>query len=228
MSSVNALAQLQRSTYSKVNLDFVLNINHYSSESESEPVASAESAQQQVTSLVSSQMMAVMQCIPCGGSGNNGGITTATAGSSSAISPSAAAAMTVGGRGGGVDNNLNSAYVPHIRSDITTHGIKIEGLLDKRRLELFLDALLFGGFNASSIPAAATSGHVKDDSGANDNISSAVAKMEVYRMKGILHLATTAAVTTPAVVTFTEAANAADATSVDTTTAALSRHPRGE
>ncbi len=154
MRSINTLAELQRSCCSKVDLDFVLSINHY---------ISADSDDMQSNALVSDQFV---QCIPC------------EAPVSAAADPRQQAMSTRVLQVMNAVSNIATSSTPHLQSDIKTHSLKIPGVLSLKRLEHFLDVLLFTGLSNDAVPMEEA-----------DPSTAPAPAMEVYRLKGIVHVA---------------------------------------
>lgn len=159
--SLNSMAELRRCSFGDVDLDFVLDVNHYTSSELSHPAESNGLP-------VSGQLL---QCMPCDAtlvSGDNSNNLQRER----VIQVMSAAARVA------ADN-----AVSHLQSDIKTHSIRLAGVFNLKRLEQFLDALLYSEQRDLSADSVNTS-HANPISASYGGSG-----MAVFRLKGVVHVA---------------------------------------
>eukprot|EP01038_Epipyxis_sp_PR26KG_P009935 gene9935-13365_t len=154
VKSVNSLADLKFSTKSRVDLDFILNIDCYSNEDDGSNLINMNSS--------------FMQCIPCSDPENRIEQTKL-------IPKTVERMMSINSYG-------NHMISKPLLNDITTIGIKIEGVFQLKELEKLLDSFLYSSFSSKNEENSLKLKHSNFDGRVE------VHRMEIYRMKGILHV----------------------------------------
>jgi len=177
VQTVNSHAQMQTSTFSKVNLDFVLNTHSYETDIQDNnggnTMAAGPDGEGEVSSFVS--------CVPCEpttsaaaasgiGSGGNIGVNSSRAAQKNALRAlTTAAAASV-------------PSVPHIPTAMRTQYLKIPGRFRLKKLQAALDRMLYtGSAPTHGLPKAEKSSDLND---ANANST----EMAIFRMKGLVHM----------------------------------------
>jgi G3E family GTPase len=127
VSSINSYAQIETSSYSKVNLDFVLNTHSYDNDGGTTAMD---------TGFVS--------CLPCAPSAGAAQVTSNGVASEPGSRRAALRAL------GGNSSYIETSTSGHIPSDMRTQYLRIAGGFDLRKLNAALDALLY-----SSTPVSA-------------------------------------------------------------------------
>jgi G3E family GTPase len=158
VSSINSYAQIETSSYSKVNLDFVLNTHSYDNDGGATAMDTG-----------------FLSCLPCAPSvGAEQGNSSGTA---SEVTSRRAALRALGGNSSYIETSTSG----HIPSDMRTQYLRIAGGFDLRKLNAALDALLY-----SSTVVVSADAHGATTRGATEIESER--EMAIFRMKGLVHI----------------------------------------
>ena len=163
VQAINGYAQLQVSSYSNVNLDFVLNTKSYNTNNNA--IADGATSEND-TATAASDGLAFLQCMPCNAAEM---YQSGDARASLFAQLSSNQHATSGGTAS-----------QHISAEMKTHYFRIPGRFKLKKLEAVLDALLYS--NESSI---ASSGSGSASKHVNTTAS---AEMKIFRMKGVVHI----------------------------------------
>ncbi|KAJ1407503.1 CobW/HypB/UreG, nucleotide-binding domain-containing protein [Ochromonadaceae sp. CCMP2298] len=184
VGEINSYASLQPSTYSKVDLDFVLNTGSYAN-------AGSSSSNGGFTSPTGAAPgLDFLQCVPC----DVGGMDDADAdegvgGDRRALFSMMQNAAGTGGR--------------HL-SEMRTHFVRIRGGVDQKALEKVLDELLYSngqGFgshakrtvdsSSSAVDSAGKAGVQQGQQQGQAEKQAEQQQMQIFRMKGVVHVSGT-------------------------------------
>jgi G3E family GTPase len=133
VSSINSYAQIETSSYSKVNLDFVLNTHSYDNDGGATAMDTG-----------------FLSCLPCAPSV---GATQSTSNDVASEPGSRRAALRALG---GNSSYIETSTSGHIPSDMRTQYLRIAGGFDLRKLNAALDALLYSSTPVSAVAHSIT------------------------------------------------------------------------
>jgi G3E family GTPase len=179
VQSINSYAQVQPSTFSNVNLDFVLNTGSYTT------INTTSNTDDATNTITAGTTFNLLQCIPC--------------------EPDLAESDNKRRLFNMLEQTASNA--PHSVNNMKTHYLRLPGRFHLKKLEVLLDALLYGGSGGAShgvgsgvAKANANIGTATTSTGAIETAGMAVpvpattatstsndtTTMNIFRMKGII------------------------------------------
>jgi G3E family GTPase len=190
VQSINSYAKMAESTFSNVNLDFVLNTNSYKgnalkeSSGPEELGVKGEGVKGDVDADSSYPAgLDFIACVPCAPTGNGTTGTNSANNARGAIvadDASKRSLLTLLAQ-----QNENSSSGHHLANEMKTHYLRIPGILECKKLEALLDSLLYNnGTGSAGTHGSALRG--KTDTATASDSSLSTPKMSIFRMKGIV------------------------------------------
>lgn len=189
VQDVNSYADIQASSYSKIDLDFVLNTSSYTT------VASNDNEMKELN---------VIQCFPCNNHDKEVVVDTEMSSLVKSNKLSKLAMLLH-------NNSQNSSSEHHNKkTDMKTHYLKLTGQFKLKPLEALLDSLLYNNITSSGNIHFAKQGELNNVNKNNESTNysclmvdktivenqqiqastiAATSSMQIYRMKGIIHVA---------------------------------------